>query len=125
VSQSVKRCVSFKGITEDSKRYNAKNNIPKYIVISPAILNLEDFENSHIKKPMTNGTMAYLLTLKAINWLEKVVPILAPITMPITCLKFKVPAFIKIIAMIMTAEDESNKIVATVPIAIDKNRLSV
>ena len=45
--------------------------------------------------------------------------------MPITCLKFSEPALIKIIAIIITADDESRAMVTIIPMVIEENMFRV
>ncbi len=58
-------------------------------------------------------------------WLENVVPILAPITIPNDCLKVSVPVLTRMIVIMITAEEESSITVITVPVMIAVKRFVV
>ena len=76
-------------------------------------------------RPPTIGIGEYWPISSAMIWLEKVVPMLAPITIPNDCLKVSVPVFTRIIVIMMTAEEESSITVIMVPVMIAVKRLAV
>ncbi len=99
--------------------------MPKKRKILPVLLHRSLFDIKIKKRPKPSAIGEYLPTSMAIIWLLMVVPILAPITMPIACLKFIIPELTNMIVMIITAEDESRIAVIMVPVTIAVNRLPV
>src|SRR5688572_18448484 len=69
-------------------------------------------------KPAAIGSAAYSATFNAKIWLDIVVPILAPITTPIAWRKVIARAFTSAILIIITAEDESRRMVTNKPVSI-------
>jgi len=75
--------------------------------------------------PINNNTGENLPISVAIIWLLIVVPILAPNTIPIACLKVNICELTNTIVIIITAEEESNKVVTIIPTNKLLNELDV
>lgn len=91
----------------------------------PRLPTLSDLAIRISTNPISKNIGEYLPISKAIIWLLTVVPMLAPKTMPIACLKVSTFELTKTMVMMIKADEEPSRVVATIPTSRLLNILEV